>query len=57
MLSGLLLLKLMMLEVVVDVLVGIGLFFFLGGGVSDFLFGLLGAHIGLGHSVLTHGAT
>ena len=56
----LVLLKLMMLEVVVDVVlvVGIGLFLFLRGrGISGFLiFGLLGAHLGLGHSVLSHRA-
>jgi len=57
MLSGLLLLKMMMLEVVVNVGVGIGLFLFLRRGVSDFLFfSLLSAHLGLGHSVLSHGA-
>jgi hypothetical protein len=58
MLDGLLLLKLMMLEVVMDILVGIRLFLFLRGGISDFLLlSLLSAHLGLGHSVLSLGAT
>ena len=58
MLDGLLLLELMMLEVVVDVLVGVGLFLLLRGGISDFLlFSLLSAHLGLGHAVLGLGAT
>ena len=58
MLDGLLLLKLMMLEVVVDVLVGVRLFLLLRGGISDFLlFSLLSAHLGLGNSVLSLGAT
>jgi hypothetical protein len=57
MLGGLLLLKLMMLEVVMNVGVRIGVFLFLRRGISDFLFfSLLSAHLGLGHSVLSQGA-
>lgn len=57
MLDGLLLLQGIMLEVVVDVLVVILFFFFLRGGISDFLLSLLSAHLGLGHSILSQGAT